>query len=46
MGGTCGRREREADAGKREERSFRMPVVATVEGTLIHGTLAAFAGRL
>jgi hypothetical protein len=44
MGVTCGRREREADAGSGEERSSRVPVVATVEGTLVHGMSAAFAG--
>jgi hypothetical protein len=44
MGATCGRREREADAGNGEERSFHAPVVATVEGTPIHGMPAAFAG--
>jgi len=32
-GKTCGRREREADAGRREERSSRPPDVATVEST-------------
>jgi hypothetical protein len=37
MGATCGRREREADTESGVERSSRVPVVATVEGTLIHG---------
>jgi hypothetical protein len=40
----CGRREREADAGS-EEQSFAAPVIATVEGTLVFGMAAPFAGR-
>jgi len=44
MGTTCGRREREAGAGSEEERSFHVPAVATVEGTLVHRVPAAFAG--
>jgi len=44
MGAICGRREREADAGSGVERSSHVPVVATVEGTLVHGMPAAFAG--
>jgi len=44
MGVTCGRREREADTESGEERSPRAPVVATVEGTLVHGMSMAFAG--
>jgi len=38
MGVTCGRREREADAGN------ICPRFATVEGTLVHRVPAAFAG--
>jgi len=44
MGATCGRREREADTGNGEEQSFHVLVVATVEGTLVHGRSVAFAG--
>jgi len=44
MGTTCGRREREADAGNEEERSSPVPAVATVEGTLVHRMPIAFAG--
>jgi hypothetical protein len=44
MGTTCGRREREADAGNEEEQFSRVLVVATVEGTPIHGMPVAFAG--
>jgi len=44
MGPTCGRREREADAGNEEERSSHVPAVATVKGTLILGMPTAFAG--
>jgi hypothetical protein len=44
MGTTCGRREREADAGNEEEQSSPVPAVATVEGTLVHGMPIAFAG--
>jgi hypothetical protein len=44
MGGTCGRREREADAGTRKRKSSCVVVVATVEGTPIHGMPVAFAG--
>jgi hypothetical protein len=36
LGATCGRREREADAGNEEERSSPVPVVATVEGTQVY----------
>jgi hypothetical protein len=44
LGATCGRREREADAGNEEEQSFHVLVVATVEDTLVHETSVAFAG--
>jgi len=44
MGTTCGRREREADAGNEEEQSSPVPAVATVEGTLVHRMPIAFAG--
>jgi hypothetical protein len=44
MGTTCGRREREADAGNEEEQFSNVLVVATVEGTPIHGMPVAFAG--
>jgi hypothetical protein len=44
MGATCGRREREADAGSAEESSSLLLEVAAVEGTLIHGMPVAFAG--
>jgi hypothetical protein len=44
MGATCGRREREADASSEEEKFSHALEVATVEGTLLHGMPAAFAG--
>lgn len=44
LGRTCGRREREAGAGSGEERSSHVPVAAAVEGTLVHGAPASFAG--
>jgi hypothetical protein len=44
VGVTCGRREREADAGNQKAQAFLLPVVATVEGTPIHGMPVAFAG--
>jgi len=44
MGATCGRREREADASNEEAQSSHVLVVATVEGTPIHGMPVAFAG--
>jgi hypothetical protein len=44
MGTACGRREREADASNQEAQSSQVLVVATVEGTPIHGMPVAFAG--
>jgi len=44
LGRTCGRREREADAGSSGEQSSFAPVVAAVEGILVHQAPASFAG--
>jgi len=44
MGTTCGRREREADAGERRGAILSRARVATVEGTLVHRMPVAFAG--
>jgi hypothetical protein len=44
MGTTCGRREREADAGSARGAILSRARVATVEGTLVHRMPVAFAG--
>ena len=44
LGAMCGRREREAVTGNGRSNPFHVPAIATVEGTLVHGIPATFAG--